>query len=176
MSDKKFQEAAASTHQSSAPQSSAPTVTEDQAARSRAMSPFSEMDRMFDSLFGRDWMHPQRWERLAGLKPSMPRIDILDKDSEVIVHAEIPGIEQEDIEVSVTDRTVTIKGESRKETRKEDADYYRCEISRGSVLRTVDLPCDIDADKAEATFKNGILELTLPKIKEAHRRKLHIKS
>lgn len=170
MSDKKFQDASAGA------QKNTPAVHEDQAVRSRAMSPLGELDRMFDSLFARDWMLPQRWERLSGLKPNAPRIDIVDNDSEVILRAEIPGMDQKDIDVSVTDRSVTIKGESQKETRQEDVDYYRCEISRGSVLRTVDLPCEIDADKAEATFRNGILELTLPKTKVAHRRKLHIKS
>ncbi|ABE58783.1 MULTISPECIES: Hsp20/alpha crystallin family protein [Chromohalobacter] len=169
MSDKKFKEAATSVQ-------STPAVSDDQVVRSRAMSPFGELDRMFDSLFARDWMLPHRWERLTGLKSTMPRVDILDKDAEVILRAEIPGIEPQDVDVSVTDRTVTIKGESHRESRKEEGDYYRCEISQGSVMRTVDLPCDIDADKAEATFKNGILEVTLPKLKEAHRRKLHIKA
>lgn len=73
-------------------------------------------------------MFPQRW-RLIGLKPSMPRVNILDRDTEVVVRAEIPGMDHKDIEVSVTDRTVTIKGESRKEAKQEDVDYYRCEIS-----------------------------------------------
>ncbi|XKE46534.1 Hsp20 family protein [Halomonas organivorans] len=168
MANQKFEETS-STQPAQTPEPEA------QAPVSRPSSPFRELDRMFDSLLARDWMHPLRWERLSALEPRLPRVDVLDRDAEVVVRAEIPGIEREDLDVSVTDRTVTIKGESRKETREEEGEFYRCEISRGSVLRTVELPCDIDADQAEASFRNGVLELTLPKIKEAHRRRLDIK-
>ncbi|NVF13633.1 Hsp20/alpha crystallin family protein [Vreelandella maris] len=169
MTNKKFKEASPSSTQPA-------TITEAEASTSRYPSPFRELDRMFDSLLARDWMHPLRWDRLSALAPRLPRVDVLDRDTEVVVRAELPGIEREDLDVSVTERAVTIKGESHKESREEEGEYYRCEISSGSVLRTVELPCDIDADKAEANFRNGVLELTLPKIKEAHRRKLDIKS
>lgn len=167
MADKKFQEAA------SRGQAAGSAEPEARAPVSRSASPFRELDRLFDGLLARDWMHPLRWDRL---EPRMPKVDILDKDSEVVVRAEVPGIAREDLEVSVSDRTVTIKGESRHESgSQEEGEYYRCEISRGSVLRTVELPCDIDADKAEASFRDGVLELTLPKVKEAHRRRLDIR-
>ncbi|MCK2182428.1 Hsp20/alpha crystallin family protein [Halomonas getboli] len=170
MANKKFQEAA------SASPSAAADQPEARSPVSRSSSPFRELDRLFDGLMARDWMHPLRWERLSSLEPRMPRVDILDKDAEVVVRAEVPGIAREDLDVSVTDRTVTIKGESHKKSEEKDEEYYRCEISRGSVLRTVELPCDIDADKAEASFRDGVLELTLPKIKEAHRRRLDIRA
>lgn len=168
MTNKKFKEASSSTTQPA-------LITEAQAPTSRYPSPFQELDRMFDSLLARDWMHPLRWESHSAFAQRLPRVDVLDKATEVVVRAELPGIEREDLDVSLTERAVTIKGESHKESREEEGEYYRCEISSGSVLRTVDLPCDIDADKAEASFRNGVLELTLPKIKEAHRRKLDIK-
>ncbi|MBB3142670.1 Hsp20/alpha crystallin family protein [Halomonas organivorans] len=171
MADKKLKGASAAASQLA----KAPETKAEEPA-SRPISPFRELDRMFDGLLARDWMHPLRWERMSSLEPRMPRVDILDKDAEVVLRAEIPGIEREDLDVSVTDRTVTIKGESHKETRQEEGEYYRCEISHGSVLRTVELPCDIDADKAEANFRNGVLELTLPKVKEAHRRRLDIQA
>ncbi|EPC00457.1 heat shock protein Hsp20 [Litchfieldella anticariensis FP35 = DSM 16096] len=150
------------------------------ASTSQELSPFREFDRMFDRFFDRDWMHPLRWEhplldRLAAVGPRVPKVDIVDRDSELVVRAEIPGVAREDLDVSVTDNSVTIKGESHKESKEESGEYYRCEISHGSVTRTVTLPCEVDADKAEASFSDGILELTLPKIKEAHRRKLEIK-
>ncbi|GEK73820.1 MULTISPECIES: Hsp20/alpha crystallin family protein [Halomonas] len=168
MADKTFQQAASSRTATGADEPEA------RVPESRPASPFRELDRLFDGLLARDWMHPLRWDRL---EPRMPRVDILDKDAEVVVRAEVPGFAREDLDVSVTDRTVTIKGESRKESgTKEEGEYYRCEISRGSVLRTVELPCDIDADKAGASFRDGVLELTLPKVKEAHRRRLDISS
>lgn len=171
MADKKFQEAASSRQddKAEAPESRLP--------ESRPTSPFRELDRLFDGLLARDWMHPLRWDRLGALESRMPRVDVLDRDTEVVVRAEVPGFSREALDVSVTDRTVTIKGESCQENEtKEEGEYYRCEISRGSVLRTVELPCDIDADRAEANFRDGVLELTLPKARAAHRRRLDISS
>ncbi len=167
MADKKTEQAASPHQPSKADEAEAHSPA------SRPVSPLRELDRLFDGLLARDWLHPGRWDRL---EPRMPRVDVLDRDTEVVLRAEIPGMERDDLEVSVSDRTVTIKGESRKESEQEQGEYYRCEISRGSVLRTVELPCDIDADKAQASFRNGVLELTLPKAKGAHRRRLDIRS
>ncbi|QOR37232.1 Hsp20/alpha crystallin family protein [Billgrantia diversa] len=147
--------------------------------RSQEMAPFRELDRMFDRFFDRGWAHPLRWdlpvlERLAA-GPRIPKVDVINRDAEVVIRAELPGMVREDLDVSVTDSTVTIKGESHKESKEESGEYYRCEISHGSVERTVALPCEVDAEKAQASFNNGLLELTLPKVKEAPRRKLEIK-
>ncbi|APE29937.1 heat-shock protein Hsp20 [Halomonas aestuarii] len=147
---------------------------------SRAMSPFREFDRMLDSFFDRGWMPSMRgehplWERFAAFEKGMPKVDVIDRDAEVVVRAEAPGFEREELDVSVTDGAVTIKGEHREESKEEEGDYFHSEISQGSFTRTVALPCEIDADKAEASFKNGMLELTLPKLKRANRRKLEVK-
>lgn len=149
-------------------------------ATSRALSPFEEFDRMFDEFFNRGWMRPLRWERplwdrLAQIEPRMPKVDVVDRDKEVLVRAEIPGVDRKDLDISVTDNTVTIKGQSSSETKEEKGDYFRCEIARGAFARTVALPSEVDADQAEASFREGILELTLPKIKEARRRKVEVK-
>ena len=88
--------------------------------------------------------------------------------------AEVPGVEKDDLDVSVSDNSVTIKGETKREEKEENADYYRCEISRGSFARTVLLPSDVDTGKTKAKFKDGILELTLPKIKKTKRRTIKI--
>lgn len=143
------------------------------------MSPFREFDRLFDSFFDRGWM-PSRWEhplwqRFAAFEKGMPKVDVIDRDAEVVVRAEVPGYEREELDVSVTDGAVTIKGDHREETKEEKGEYFHSEISHGSFARTVALPSEIDADKAEASFKNGVLELTLPKLKQAHRRKLEVK-
>lgn len=148
--------------------------------RSREMEPFRELDRMLDRFFDRGWMHPLRWElpvleRLATAGPRIPKVDVIDRDAEIVIRAELPGMAREDLDVSVTDSTVTIKGESHKESKEESGEYYRCEISHDSMERMVALPCEVDAEKAEASFTNGLLELTLPKVKESPRRKLEIK-
>lgn len=156
------------------------TALASQAPGSRSASPFHEFDRLFDSVFDRGWMpmlrrdHPL-WERFAAFDKGMPKVDVIDRDAEVVVRAEVPGFEREDLEVSVTDRSVTIKGEHRQERKEEEGEYYRSEITSGAFSRTVSLPGDIDADKAEASFRNGVLELILPKLNKANRRKVEVK-
>ncbi len=144
---------------------------------SRMLSPFEEMDRMFESFFPRRWMQPFRWDmphlpELAELK--MPRVDIIDRDTEIVVKAELPGVEKDDIDVSMTDNSVTIKGSTSHQEKEEKGNYYRSEISRGSFSRTVALPGDVNADEAKATFNDGILELTLPKVEKSHRKSITV--
>jgi len=145
-----------------------------QKAPARALSPFEEMDRMFDQYFRRGWMRPWRfeWPSLpdVGL-PEMivPKVDVIDRENEVVVKAEIPGVEKKDLDISVGEDTVTIKGSTRHEEKEEKGDYYRCEISRGAFSRTVALPATVDGGKAKGSFKDGVLELTLPKIEKAKR-------
>ena len=148
----------------------------------QALSPFQEMERMFDKMFERGWMpsmwrreHP-RWSGLGALEPQdLPKVDVIDRDAELLVKAELPGIKREDLDISVTEDSVTIKGESKQETKEETGEYYRSEISRKSYYRTLALPCDVDTDRVEASFSDGVLELTLPKQKEANRRKVEVK-
>jgi len=102
-------------------------------------------------------------------------VDVIDRDDEVVVKAELPGVEKKDLDVSVTETSVTIKGTTSHEEKEEKGDYYRCEISRGAYARTVALPSYVDADKAKASFKDGVLELTLPKVEKSKRRSIEIK-
>ncbi|WP_404298179.1 Hsp20/alpha crystallin family protein [Halomonas sp.] len=146
---------------------------------SRTMSPFREFDRLLDTFFDRGgmpsrWEHPL-WQRFAAFEKGVPKVDVIDRDAEVVVRAEVPGFDREELDVSVTDGTVTIKGDHLEEAKEEEGEYFHSEISRGSFSRTVALPDEIDADKAAASFKNGVLELTLPKHKKANRRKIEVK-
>jgi HSP20 family protein len=103
-----------------------------------------------------------------------PAVDVVERDEEVVVRAEVPGVEKKDVDVSITASSVTIKGETRREEKEEKGEYYRCEISRGAFSRTVSLPASVDPDKAKASFKDGILEITLPKVEKAKRRTLKL--
>ncbi len=146
----------------------------------RALSPFEEMDRLMESLFPRQWLRPFRWEMPtwselgAPLEIRSPRVDIIDRDNEIVVKAEIPGVNKEDLDVSMTESTVTIKGSSSHEEKEEKGNYYRSEISRGTFTRTVALPADVDADKAKAVFNDGILELTIPKVEKSKRKSITV--
>jgi len=146
----------------------------------RAVSPFEEMDRLFDNFMTRNWFSPFQMEWPALPKTSMPfegrtpHVDVIDRDDEVVVKAELPGVNKKDLEISMTQNTVTIKGHTSHEEKEEKGNYYRCEMTRGSYARTLSLPADVDEDKAKASFKDGILELTLPKLKKSKRRTIQV--
>ena len=141
----------------------------------RMLSPFEEMDRMFDSF----WRGPLRpfgaWQRpLAELPAIAPNMDVIDRDSEVVVRAEVPGFNKEDIEVSTSGDMLTIQGAMKSEEKEEKGNYYRCEISHESFSRTLQLPAAVDESKAKATMKDGMLELTLPKVEKSKRHAIQI--
>ncbi len=144
----------------------------------RTLGAFDEMERMMERMAEgfplHSWMRPFRrewpgWPDLSGLEIRIPRMDVIDREEEVLVRAEIPGVEKKDLDISVTDSSVTIKGAVQREEKEEKGDYARCETSRGAFMRTLLLPATVDGSKAKATFKDGMLELSLPK-KEGSRR------
>ena len=134
------------------------------------------MERWFDDFFSRRWLRPWRWESQfpEALSLSMPKVDVVDRANEVIVRAEVPGVEKKDIEVSVSGNMLTIRGETKKETKEEKGDYYRAEITRGAFSRTLALPAEVDDTRTKAEMKDGVLELTLPKVAKAKRRSIKI--
>jgi len=142
----------------------------------RAPSPFEEMERLFDDYFARGWLAPFRrsWPSWSEFEGKLPRVDVVDREGEILVKAELPGVDKKDLEISVTDNSVTIKGSTSHEEKEEKGDYYRCEISRGSFSRVVGLPADVDAARATSSFKDGMLELTLPKQKKSKRHTIKI--
>lgn len=149
------------------------------AAPTRTLTPFDEMDRMFDSFFRRGMMRPWRMDwpafpEVALPELHMPKVDVVDRESEVLIRAEVPGVDKKDLDISVGDSNVTIKGSTRREEKEEKGDYYRCEISRGAFSRTVPLPAEVDSTRARAEFKDGMLELTLPKVEKAKRHSVKI--
>lgn len=141
---------------------------------------FEDMERVFEDFFPR-FLLPHYKHGLAStgtlttpFEGRMPKVDIVDRDDEVFVRAELPGVDKKDIKISMTDNTVTIKGETHKEEKEEKGDYYRCETSHGSYTRTLILPAEVNSEKADAKFKDGVLELTLPKMERAKRRNIKV--
>jgi HSP20 family protein len=126
-----------------------------------------EMNRLFDNFFGGFSLAP--WEPLErGVTSSFtPRVDVSETDKEIKISAELPGMEEKDIDVSLTHDTLTIKGEKKAEAEEKGKDYYRIERSYGSFTRSLPLPVEVDTNKVEATFKKGVLEITLPKTAKA---------
>src|SRR5689334_20424438 len=93
-------------------------------------------------------------------------IDVSDSEAEVTVKAVLPGIKPEDVEITVSEGVLTVRGESREETKEEKENYYRREIRYGSFARSVPLPTRVNQEKAEAEFKDGILTVHLPKAED----------
>ena len=153
--------------------------TKPEKAPARYVSPFEEYERLFDQLVPRSWLSPLRWERfpfseLPSIDVRAPRLDVVERDGEVVVKAEIPGVNKEDVRITVSGNRLTIKGETKREEKEEKGDYYRCEISRGAFSRTVTLPTEVDETKAKAEMKDGMLEITLPKVEQTKKSEIKI--
>jgi len=144
------------------------------------LSTFVDLERFFDEYISRGWLQPFRWSRPSWsdlpmpFEGRMPRVDVIDREDEILVKAEVPGVDREDLDVSVTESAVSIKGSSRHEEKKEKGDYHRSEITSGSFSRVVQLPAEVDATQARSKFRDGVLELTLPKTRKAKRHTIKV--
>ena len=128
--------------------------------------PIAEMERAFDRFFGHRWPL-DNLSQAGGLR--MPSLDVVDRETEVLVRVEIPGIDKKDINVSLTDNVLTVKGQTSKEEKEEKGDYHRNEISSASFARSIAVPTNLDVSKTVASLKDGILEIKLPKVESSKR-------
>jgi HSP20 family protein len=129
-------------------------------------------ERDMEELFGR----PLRWPFGNGERGWVPAVDMIDGKDEIVLRADLPGVEEKDIEVTVEDGALTIRGE-RKEEREETKDtYYFSERTYGAFARTLTLPAGVERDKVKAIFAKGVLEVHLPKAKEAKGTKVEVKA
>ena len=126
-----------------------------------------EMNRLFDEFFGE-----RRSESAEG--KWMPAVDVSETDPEMVVRAELPGLSQDDIDLNLQDNVLTIKGEKKKEEKKEKENFRRIERSYGSFSRSFTLPASVNQDKIQAIFKDGVLLITLPKVEEAKPKKIAV--
>jgi len=140
-----------------------------------------EIDRWFDRLTEDFWRRPfsslmlgERWP-LPMLTAKAPSLDVFEEQDELVVKADLPGLGKEDIEVTVTGSVVTIKGEKKKEEEVKEKDYYRRERSYGAFVRSVELPCEVKSEQIKANFKDGVLEVRMPKTEEAKKKSVSVK-
>ena len=137
------------------------------ARRGGYADPFSrmhkEMDRMFQDFFGG---FPRIRDEEGAEWGLTPDIDVTESDKEIRVKAELPGVTEDDIDVRLENNTLVISGEKKEETEDKDGSVYRSECCYGSFMRSVPLSAEVDADKVDASFKNGILRVKLPKTGE----------
>jgi len=134
---------------------------------------FEEMERMFEQFMPQSWVHPFKVEHHS-LAENLPQVDVIDQENAILINATLPGVKKEDLEVSTTDHSVTIRGSTREEQKEEKGEYYRREIRSGNFLRTVPLPASIDESAIKAKYKDGLLEITLPKLESEKRHSVKI--
>lgn len=146
----------------------------------QGLSPFADLDRWFEDFprfaamqpFGQGWFD---WPDLeAPFRGRTPKVDMLDRDDAIVVRAELPGVDKDGLEVTVDENTVTIRATTRQEKKQEKENYYRREMSRGEFRRSLPLPESVDSEQAKARFKDGILELTLPKVAKTERKTIKV--
>ena len=147
---------------------------------SREMTLFDEMDRLFDTLMHRGWLRPFRemWPEWPFGGEEMgfraPRVDLIDREEELLVRAELPGVDKKDLDINLTGSTLTLHAETRKEEKKTEGEYFRAEIAHGAFSRMLHLPEEILPEAVKATFENGVLEVHLPKAHKVERRKIEV--
>ena len=135
-----------------------------------AAHPKSVFDRFMDEMG-----LPDLWLEESA-KDWIPALDVTETEKEIKVTAEVPGIDKEDIAVSLSEGLLTISGEKKEEREEKDGDRYVSERRYGSFSRTVRLAMDVEVDKVEAAYKDGVLTITLPKAETAHTKKIEVKS
>jgi len=126
-----------------------------------------DMNRFFDDFFG---------EHRRGLAEGawLPAVDVSETEGEFVVRAELPGMDHEDIDINVQNNILTLKGEKKQEKKEENESFHRLERSYGSFSRSFTLPTGVSPDDIKASFKDGVLEVTMPKAEEVKAKRIAI--
>lgn len=146
----------------------------------RELGVLDEMDRMFENFFAQGWRHPFRdlwpdWVRSEeGTELRTPRVDVIDENDALLVKAEVPGVKREDLSVELAGGLLTIKGETHHEDKVKKGDVIRAEISHGAFRRSVPLPSGLDDAHVTADFRDGVLEVRLPKTAQTLKRRIEV--
>ncbi|HOX40313.1 MAG TPA: Hsp20/alpha crystallin family protein [Candidatus Brocadiia bacterium] len=131
-----------------------------------------EMNQLFNEFF-EGWNLPTFSTHDVSLTPT---VDVAESEKEVKVTAELPGIDEKNVDISVVGNALTISGEKKEEKEEKGQTYHRIERTYGSFSRTVPLPAEVDEENTRAVYKNGILTITLPKVEQARRRRIEVKT
>jgi HSP20 family protein len=134
------------------------------------------MDDLFERMSGRFFGPGERERSVWGTEGLAPAIEShVDKDT-LVIKADLPGIDPKEVSISVTGNQLTIAGERKQEEKKEEKDYFYREVAYGKFTRTLTLPEGVDADKVKATYKNGVLEITMPAPQQVTGKKIQIEA
>lgn len=132
-----------------------------------------DMDRLFEGVWNEgigSSLLPDFWAR----GEVMPQLDATEDDTTFQVKIDLPGLDEKDVDVTLSDRVLTIRGEKKEEKETKEKDFYRRERAHGTFRRSIEIPIAVDATKIEASFKKGVLTIQLPKTQEAQEKVKHI--
>jgi len=134
----------------------------------------SQMNRLVDAFFERPFSIDPFFGEFSLSGDFVPRIDVSDTDKEITVRAELPGMEPENIDITLSGNALIIRGEKQAEKEEKGKRYYQIERSYGSFYRSIPLPDEVDENRINATFKNGVVKISLPKTAEAQKKSKRI--
>jgi HSP20 family protein len=146
------------------------------ARATQAVNPFGFLHREIDRLFDEFTRGPLEAAGPAQVN-LIPSMDVTETDKEIVITAEMPGLERKDVDISIEDDVLTIRGEKKVETKKDDKDknYHISERSYGMFYRALQLPPGVDPSKVQATVSNGVLKITIPKPARSEPKKIEVK-
>jgi len=146
--------------------------TREMALPSDIFSMQRDINRLFDNFF----RGGPAWEE-GELAPSawLPAVDVAEQENEFLVKVELPGVNKDDVKITLQNNVLTVKGEKKQEKEAKGVDYHRVERSYGSFCRSFTLPSTVKADRIDASYKDGILSVTLPKAEEAKPKQIEVK-
>ncbi len=143
------------------------------------LTAFRNLEHKIENMFNHFWHNPFSHDKditdsfVFGIEGT-PKIDIIDRDKELVVKAELPGIDKKDLDISITNNNLLIKAKTFVEEKQEEDNYLRSETTSREYYRSLLLPANVNSDKVTSKFENGLLELTLPKQEDSFRKKINI--
>lgn len=143
-------------------------------ARGVVTNPFRDFERRLNRLFGENFGFMPEGEENFSLATWAPACDIFETENEIVVKAELPEVKREDVKVSIEDNVLTVRGERKFEGETKRENYHRVERSYGEFMRSFTLPNYVDAGKVTADFKDGMLNVTLPKRAESKPKQIEV--
>ena len=143
------------------------------------LTAFKDLENRVENMFHDMWSDPFHHEKfpdtfsLSSLS-KMPKIDVIDRDKEILVKAELPGFDKDGLDISISNNQLVIKAKTCKEEKEEEGDYLKQEIRKSEVYRSVLLPAEVEDEKIKTSFKNGVLKLTIPKQEKSQRKQIKV--
>ena len=144
-------------------------------SESRPMMSMRDFDRWFDEILPRPLTPFFPRIRISAEEEMMPNIDMYESNGDIVLKAELPGMKKEDIDITLSEGMITISGEKKKDEEIKRKDYYKLERSYGSFCRSFSLPAEVKSDKVKSSFKDGILEVHMPKSEKAKSKEVKVK-